>query len=93
LARNLPALEFDHRRAENLGSIGIRTALRESETVAYGDAAFDLVSGGELAAMVVVDAIVRLLPGADLGTGKVQLRRSVVKHRHRLGQLHRVVGL
>src|SRR6266511_75592 len=45
---NLPcdfsALEFDHRRTEHLGSIGIRTSLRESETVAYSDTVFDLVS-------------------------------------------------
>ena len=43
LACNFSALELDHRRAEHLGSIGIRTALRESETVAYRDTVFDLV--------------------------------------------------
>src|SRR5205085_9646722 len=31
------------RRAEHLGPIGIRTALRESETVAYSNTCFDLV--------------------------------------------------
>ena len=44
LACDFSALKIDHRRAEYAGSIGIRTALREGETLAYGDAAFDLVS-------------------------------------------------
>jgi hypothetical protein len=44
LACNFSALKIDHRRAEHSGSIGIRTALREGETLAYGYAAFDPVS-------------------------------------------------
>lgn len=43
LACNFSALEFDRRGAEHLGSIGIRAALRESESVAYGNTVFDLV--------------------------------------------------
>ena len=43
LACDFSALKLDHRRAEHPGSIGIRTALREGETLAYGDAAFDLL--------------------------------------------------
>jgi hypothetical protein len=44
LAFDLSAFKIDHRRTEHSSSIGIRTALREGETFAYSDAAFDLVS-------------------------------------------------
>src|SRR5438477_12202715 len=42
LACNLAALEFDHCRTKHLGPAGTGTTLREGETVAYGDTAFDL---------------------------------------------------
>jgi hypothetical protein len=42
LACDFSALKLDHRRAEHPGSIS--TALREGETLAHGDAVFDLVS-------------------------------------------------
>ena len=44
LARDLSTLQVDHRRAEHFRPIRIRTALCESQTVAYGHTGFDFVS-------------------------------------------------
>ena len=44
LARDLSTLQIDHRRAEYFRPVGVRTALRESETVSDRHTGFDFVS-------------------------------------------------